>query len=622
MIERMQGSARVTLGIRYGGAITVTIVALALRYFFGPWLLATPYLPAYCAVLVAARYFGFGPSTLVTVVGAIGCTVISPAVQPLRSIVFLVLAALMIRIVEGFRRARAGAERNARLAEERLVQLQQEVAQRAKEERRTAQLGAIVESSEDSIVSKDLDGVILSWNRAAEQVYGYTAAEAVGQNAKILLPADRLHEETEIMERVRCGGSVKHFDTIRIRKDGKPIDVSLTVSPVRGPDGAVVGASQIARDITERKAFEERVRQTQKLESLGVLAGGLAHDFNNLLTGIMGNASLALGELDRPDKARERIEEVLQGSERAALLISQMLAYAGKGRFLIERLDIAAQAREILPLLRASISKLVDVRMQLADDLPPVEGDRSQIQQLIVNLATNAAEAIEDRPGVVTITTSHRTSDSERQVILEVADTGAGMDEDVKARIFDPFFTTKFTGRGLGLAAVMGIIRAHRGTISVVSALGKGTTISVILPAASGEIQDTNAPEDEDLRGYGLVLIADDEELVRNMAKFTLERYGYSVETAVNGSDAVGKFTARPAEYAAILLDLIMPVMRGEDVLRAIRAVRREIPVVLSSGYTETEALERFQNLGIDDFLQKPYTATALARKVKQAVRR
>jgi CheY-like chemotaxis protein len=261
------------------------------------------------------------------------------------------------------------------------------------------------------------------------------------------------------------------------------------------------------------------------------------------------------------------------------------------------------------------------LELQLADNLPPVEADRSQLQQLIMNLALNGAEAIDGRPGTVTVTTNSRSTDAERQVLLEVRDDGAGMSDEVKARIFDPFFTTKFTGRGLGLSAVMGIIRSHRGTISVTTAPGRGTTFTVVLPAAVGDRLQASVPPETELRGYGNILVVDDEELVRNMARFTLERYGYTVELASDGSEAVALFASCPDDFAAVLLDLTMPVMRGEDALRAIREIRPKVPVVLSSGYTEADAMARFADSAPAGFLQKPYTATALARRIKQAVR-
>jgi two-component system CheB/CheR fusion protein len=607
-------------GVCYAGALASVAAALLVRVAFAPTLDRAPYATSYLAIVFAARFCGLGPSILAALSAAFGAMLLSPPYDWMRVGLFMVLAAVIIWTVEVLHRARSDAERSAALAEERLAQLEEEARRRAQEERFSSQLRAIVESSEDAIISKDLQGVILSWNRGAEQIFGYTTEEAIGQSIKMLLPPDRAYEESDIMERIRAGGRVKHFETVRVRKDGSRIHVSITVSPMRDAAGAIIGASHIARDITERKDFEEQLRQTQKLESLGVLAGGLAHDFNNLLTGIMGNASLAMDEVDNPTLTRLRLDEVLHASERAALLIGQMLAYAGKGRFLVERLDLSAEVREILPLLQTSVSKLVRIDMQLAGDLPPVEADRAQMQQLIMNLAINAGEAIDDHPGVVTISTAAQLSDSERQVILEVRDTGVGMSEETKARIFDPFFTTKFTGRGLGLAAVMGIIRAHRGTISVTSAPGQGTTFRVALPAASGPASAARTQPESELRGEGLVLVADDEELVRNMARFTLQRFGYTVELACDGKDALDKFASQPGEYAAVLLDLTMPVMHGGEVLRAIREIRPEIPVVLSSGYTEAEAVKRFEDLRLSGFLQKPYTATVLARKLKQAL--
>jgi PAS domain S-box-containing protein len=606
---------------RYGGALLLLVAALGLRAGFAHVLNNAPYVTSYLAILVAARYFGTGPAVLVLAGGAFSATPMSAPAFWLRLLLYVVVNALVIWVVAYLRKARAEAERNARLAGERLLELQKEVARRTVEEERSAQLRAIVESSEDAIISKGLDGVIQSWNLGAEHVFGYSAAEAVGRPISMLLTPDRLREESDILETIQHGGRLKNFETVRVRKDGKLIHVSLTVSPVRGVDGSIIGVSHIARDITERKQFEEQLRQTQKLESLGVLTGGLAHDFNNLLTGIMGNASLAMDELDERSELHARIGEVMKASERAALLIRQMLAYAGKGRFVVERLDISAQVREIVPLLRTSIPKLVELDLRLAGDLPLVEADRSQLQQLIMNLAINGAEAVGDRPGQVTVTTRARLTDLERQVILEVRDNGCGMSDEVKARIFDPFFTTKFTGRGLGLSAVMGIIRTHRGTISVATQPGQGTTITVVLPAASGEPTESETAPEAELRGYGHVLVVDDEELVRNMARFTLERYGYSVEVAVDGQDGVSKFSARPAEFSVVLLDLTMPVLHGEDALREIRKIRPDVPVVVSSGFSEAEAMRRFEELGPTGFLQKPYTATALARKIKQAVR-
>jgi PAS domain S-box-containing protein len=379
-----------------------------------------------------------------------------------------------------------------RHAEERLAHVRAESTRREREQRFAAQLRAIVQSSDDAIVSIDLNGNIASWNRAAEDIFGYTAEEAVGKPISTLTPAEHAREESEMIALIQCGGHVKTLETLRKRRDGSQIDVALTISPIHNDDGSLAGVSYIARDITERKQFEQRLTQTQKLESLGVLAGGLALDFNNLLTGIMGNASMAL-QMRTPVAAHERIAEVLRASERVALLVKQLLAYAGKGAFVLEQVDLSQQVRDIVPLLRTSIARAVDLELQLADGLPRIEGDRSQMQQIVMSLIMNAAEAIGEQPGKVVIGTVAAESGGERRVVFEVRDNGCGMDEATKARIFDPFFTTKFTGRGLGLAATLGIIHALHGEITVDSTPGEGSVFRVIFPASEDPARSTAA---------------------------------------------------------------------------------------------------------------------------------
>jgi PAS domain S-box-containing protein len=605
-----------SLPARYGGAVAFTAVSILVRLALNPVLQErTPYALTLVAVLISARYLGIGPSILTALGGGAAATYLflGTAAFP-NTGSYLLISAAAIWLMELQRREHNRAEANARLASVRLAELQRETAVSIK-------LRAIVESSEDAIVSKDLDGVIQSWNNAAERIFGYTSREMVGKRMIPLLPADRVQEEADISERIRRSGKVKHFETLRVRKDGQPIPVSLTISPVYDEGGRVVGASEIGRDISEQKQMEEQLRQTQKLESLGVLAGGLAHDFNNLLTGVMGNASLALEDPDNHGEVRNYLDEIVNASERAAMLVRQMLAYAGKGRTVVEPMDLSQQISEIVSLIRTSIPRSVDLQLDLDPDGPRVDADRSQIQQLIMNLAINAAEAIGDQAGTVSITTGHRDTDQEKQVVLTVRDTGCGMDEATRAQMFDPFFTTKFTGRGLGLSAVMGIIRTHRGSISVESTPGQGTSIIVVLPGSLLPASMTVADENLDVRGYGNVLVVDDEALVRKLAKFALERCGYTAELAADGQEGLDAFSARPHEFAAVILDLTMPVMGGEEALMRMRQVRADVPVLLSSGFSEEEAIQRFGVNGVSGFLQKPYTATALARKIKQALR-
>jgi len=494
-----------------------------------------------------------------------------------------------------------------------------------------ALLSALIESSEDAIVSKTLEGIVLTWNSAAERIYGYPADEAIGRAIDFLLPPGRPDEEAEILHRIRKGERVEHYEAVRRRKDGELINVSLTISPIRS-GGRIIGASHIARDITKQKQLEEQLRHTQKLESLGVLAGGVAHDFNNLLTGILGNASLALETVSSNNPVRGMLRDILAASEHASHLTRQLLAYAGKGRFVVEPVNLSSLVREISHLVQTSIPKSVQLRLDLQEDVPAIEADSSQMQQLVMNLVINGAEAIgEGTAGTVLVATNVQDVDEQyllttvgntnippgRYVNLEVHDTGVGMDEATIERIFDPFFTTKFMGRGLGLAAVQGIVRSHKGAMRVYSRRGKGSTFKVLLPAIEQPVARSTREPEQVLTGTGAVLVVDDEQIVRRTAKAMLERYGYTVVLAENGQEAVTLFRMLADQIAVVLLDMTMPVMGGEETFRAVQSIRPDVKVILSSGYNEVEAVRRFTGKGLAGFIQKPYSASALAQKIK-----
>jgi PAS domain S-box-containing protein len=354
-------------------------------------------------------------------------------------------------------------------------------------------LASIVESSDDAIIGERPDGTITSWNGAATVIFGYSGQEMIGSNMAVLTPEGRADDSFEIVRRIQRGEPVRHYETVRRRKDGGEITVDLTISPIRDASGHTVGASTIARDITERKRLRERLLHADKIESLSLLAGGIAHDFSNILTAIMANVTLVLDHVASDSAVASLADNVLIATEQAAHLTNQMLAYSGKGAFVVESLDLTRQIQDVASLFRSSIAKGVELRLNLDPSLPPIYADASQIQHLVTNLVLNAAEATGS--GVVTISVSRQelTAPSQRNlagepappgtyVMLEVGDTGGGMDEATQARIFDPFFTTKFTGRGLGLAAVLGIVRGHNGGIFVSSQPGKGTTFQVIFP--------------------------------------------------------------------------------------------------------------------------------------------
>jgi PAS domain S-box-containing protein len=488
----------------------------------------------------------------------------------------------------------------------------------------TAQLAAIVDFSEDAIVSKNLDGIVLTWNAGAERIYGYSAAEIMGRAINLLLPADRPNEEAEILARLKRGERVEHFETVRIRKDGKSIDVSLAISPIKDVDGRVRGASHIARDMSERKAFQTQILQTQKLESIGLLASGIAHDFNNLLSGILSGVSFALSSLPNGHPACSSLVIAEQASEKAADLTHQLLAYAGQGKFIVTRFDLSVLIRDMLKLLQTSISKSVDLQLALQPGLPWIEADASQIQQIVMNLVINGAESIGREGGSLKVSTGSAPVEApadgsgRMEVWMKVQDSGSGMTEATKARIFDPFFTTKFTGRGLGLAAVSGIVRGHGGRMQVESAVGKGSTFSVCFPGVKkhGQAKEKPAVLKE---GYvtGTVLVVDDEPALRIMAQRILERCGYRVLIAQDGREAVEVFRQSAREITAILLDMTMPVMGGEEAFRLIRAIRADVPIVVSTGYSEVATRELFGTGTVVGFVQKPYTAARLSERIR-----
>jgi PAS domain S-box-containing protein len=386
----------------------------------------------------------------------------------------------------------------------------------------------------------------------------------------------------------------------------------------------VLGAMQ---DITERKRTEEAMFHAQKLESLGVLAGGLAHDFNNLLMAIIGNAELALFDLPPASPARPSLAEIETAARRAADLTSQMLAYAGKGRFVLQRVDLNTAIKEMAHLIQAATPKGVTLDYRLAPTLSQIEADPAQIGQVLMNLLVNAAEAIGEEAGTITVTTG--TIEADRAYLdetylapdlptgtyawIEVSDTGCGMSPVTQRKIFEPFFTTKFTGRGLGLAAVLGIVRGHRGALQVQSAPGRGTTFRVLFPALPAEAAAR--------RSRGTVLVVIDEEAVRTVTTRMLERLGFAVLTATDGQTGIETFQAHAAEIDCTLLDMTMARMSVEEIVAALQGIRSDAAVLLISSYSEQEMRQRFGAIGLAGFLQKPYSPAELREALQQALR-
>jgi PAS domain S-box-containing protein len=401
--------------------------------------------------------------------------------------------------------------------------------------------------------------------------------------------------------------------------------------------GIIYDITESRRREEERRKIEEGLQQTQRLESLGVLAGGIAHDFNNILTAILGNAELALMDLSELSPARPRIESINKASLRAADLCRQMLAYSGKGRFVIMPVDLSEIVEEMSRMLEVSVSKKAILNFKLAKELPSIHADVFQIQQIIMNLIINASEAIGENSGAIYIETGliecnrdylqklQLQSDLKEgyYVYLEVADTGCGMDKTTMSKIFDPFFSTKFTGRGLGLSAVQGIVKGHKGAMKIYSEPGKGSTFKVLFPVVDALPNSVSPEQKEDDKPWkisGTVLLVDDEESIRALGRLLLERLGFDVMLASDGREALNIFNMHKEKIRCIILDLTMPHMDGEQTFRELRSIDPEIPVIMSSGYNEQDVVHRFLGKSLSGFIQKPYRISSLVEALRKVL--
>lgn len=502
----------------------------------------------------------------------------------------------------------------------------------------------LYESTPIMMFSTDTDGKVLNINEFWLSTLGYSRDEVVGRPIWTFLAKGTEHETHKDWARFWKEGMVHEAARQFRTRDGDIVDVLLSAIAIGAEDSASRTSLAYAVDVTERKRverekeqFESRLQHTQKLESLGVLAGGIAHDFNNLLMGVLGNASLALLEMDEDSPMRRPLQDIETAARRAAALSGQMLAYSGRGAFVMRPLSLNSVVEEVRQLLGASISKRVEITMDLANNVPPIEGDEAQINQVCMNLVINGAEAIGEGTGTVHISTSVQHCDPSLfkeylfaegampagdYVLLTVTDNGGGMTEEVRRRIFEPFFTTKFTGRGLGMAVVLGIVRSHHGAIRMDSRLGEGTTLTVAFPASKSHIPavaHTGATNGNGRWHHGgTALVVDDEPVVCTVAQRTLERCGMTVMTANDGLAGLNTFREHEGTIDIIILDLTMPIMSGAEVYKKIREFNREVPVLLSSGYSSQDVIDIVGKPGDPvAFLQKPYGSNQLVDEVR-----
>jgi len=570
-----------------------------------------------------------------------------------------------------------------RVAEEELRQQNEELSATHLEldlERRRFE--ELFEFAPDAYLVTDPGGIVRQANRSASDLLRVSPTFLGGKALAAYIASDDRPRFRSLLSRLGTGAE-SHTAAFKLQpRDGGQLDAELTYSVSQARHGEPRVIRWLVRDVTGREQMAQQVRalnlelesrvaartadlseahrlaqelvvkeqiarraaefseaqsrHVQKLESIGVLAGGIAHDFNNLLHVVLGNADIALSNLTTGSPAREPIEEVVRATLRAADLTRQLLAYSGKGAFVVRHLDLSTEVREMATLLRTGISKQAILAWDLSPILPAVSADPTQIRQIVMNLITNASDALGDRAGTITLRTGvTRLEDLDDQhfgvrlegeepvdgsrdplVYLEIGDTGSGMTPDTLSRIFDPFFSTKFTGRGLGLAAVMGIVRSHHGLIRVRTAPGEGTAFRVLFPAVSGaarRIGKATAGR-SDWQGSGTILVVEDEEGVREVAERILQEIGFQTIGAEDGRRALEIMDEVGDSVTAVLLDLSMPRMGGAETFRRLRALRPDLPILMMSGYTEQVVAPQFSGFGpgVTGFLQKPFLAEDL----------
>jgi PAS domain S-box-containing protein len=487
-------------------------------------------------------------------------------------------------------------------------------------------LAAIVDSSEDAILSKDLDGTVTTWNKGAERLYGYTPEEILGKNISLLAPTDRLDELQQILQRIANGELVDHHESVRITKDGRRLDVSLSVSPLRGANGDIVGASTIARDMTAQKRSESHLRQSQKMEAVGRLAGGVAHDFNNILAIINACAEFLRDRIDPTAEPSRYVENIKNATARGASLTRQLLAFSRSSAIRPQLLDLNEKLKDVSKLLRPLMGEDIEILVISKSPTAVVDADPGQLDQIVVNLAVNARDAMPRGGKFILETRTERFDEAfagqyqnmapGKYVVLIASDTGSGMDAATLAQIFEPFFTTKELGKGtgLGLATVYGIVKQSAGHILVYSELGHGTTFKIYLPCAEHKIRMGSKAAERVIppRPSSTILLVEDDEIMRSLTRQLLQEHGYTVIDADDGQTALEWAQSHPDQIDLLLTDVVMRRMNGPELVDRLSASHPNLKIVYMSGYTGEVMAHREVLKPGATLIEKPFSRSNL----------
>ncbi len=511
----------------------------------------------------------------------------------------------------------------------------EDVTERKSTEEERARLATAIEQCAEAIFITSTSWIIRYVNPAFEDISGYSREEIIGKHTRTILGNENSGAFWDKLARIMDDGDVWSGRLINRRKDGKVYEAEVTASPVRDKSGTIISYVTIHRDITNEVRLEKQLRHAQKMEAIGTLAGGISHDFNNILTAIIGFAQMARYKIPATNPVRHDLDRVIEAGARATDLVRQILTFSRKTEQEQRPVQIAAVVKEVLSLLRSSLPSTIEICCEIA--IPPWESmvlaDTTQIHQVLMNLSTNAAHAMRNTGGILTVKLTSTVADTSLisinpdlkpgpYICLSITDTGHGMEPQVLERIFDPYFTTKVPGEGtgLGLAVVDGIVKGGNGAISVASEPGKGTTFHVFWPQVSGDVQPESETASPIPSGGERVLFVDDEILLVELGAEMLQTLGYRVTCRTDSTEALELFRSQPEAFDLVITDMTMPNLTGKDLARKIMEIRTDIPVILCTGFSELINEKKAKDEGISEFVMKPYVMKNLATAIRRAL--